>query len=253
MLPQANASAGVWFDLINGVIGTETAGTSGTMLNLGNGWFRCSVTSDATDALAYSYLRMVDGNGLSSVTANGTSGVYIWGAQLEAQPFATSYIRTEGAAVSRSSDNLSLPASGNMPPHNKEFTLNIDFAINGLPSGNAYLYDNGVDGGVVRFERLSSTGTTVAADGASSGTVITDFANINQKINHIVTRSNDNSVTRWYLEKVEKGGIAIAPSSNNWPSFSVGSTTTFSQHINGHISKFATYAQAMTAQEITLL
>ncbi len=45
-------------------------------------------------------------------TWTGTQGMHIWGAQLEASLFPTSYIPTTTAAVTRSSDVLTVPAGG---------------------------------------------------------------------------------------------------------------------------------------------
>jgi len=41
-------------------------------------------------------------------TGDGTSGIYIWGAQLEAASFASSYIPTTTASVTRAADALSI-------------------------------------------------------------------------------------------------------------------------------------------------
>ena len=95
----------VWFDLENGVIGTESNG-SGKIENYGNDWYRCSINiatnSSATSINVYGYL--ADDDNSESYQGDGTSGLYIYGAQLE-QSFATSYIPSlSGSTTTRLAD-----------------------------------------------------------------------------------------------------------------------------------------------------
>ena len=91
----ANVSGGggsVTFNLSTQAI-TATTGFTGSIEALPNGWFRCV----AIDTLARS------GTFSIGVTAVSES-VYIWGAQLEAGSYATSYIPTTTASVTRNTD-----------------------------------------------------------------------------------------------------------------------------------------------------
>ena len=50
-------------------------------------------------------------DGAPTYAGDGTSGIYVWGAQAEAGAFPTSYIPTAGATATRSADIASIPTS----------------------------------------------------------------------------------------------------------------------------------------------
>jgi hypothetical protein len=81
---------------------------------VGNGWYRCSVVN-STANVAYSIAGYPDGYDPGSAppkfVGDGTSGIYIWGAQIEEGSFPTSYIPTTGTALTRSADVASISGS----------------------------------------------------------------------------------------------------------------------------------------------
>jgi len=95
-------NSGSVFNLVNGTVVT-TAGTGsgvGAITNAGNGWYRCSHTfvcqASGTNTIFYG-LAQTTANALNFVyTGDGTSGIFLWGAQLELGSTATTYARNNG-------------------------------------------------------------------------------------------------------------------------------------------------------------
>jgi hypothetical protein len=96
---------GVTYDVVNGVI-TSTQGTTATISAMGNGWYKCTFTTTRTGtSQIYWCFRTTGGSpGVETYTGNGTSGFFIWGAQIEASSYPTSYIPTTSASATRVAD-----------------------------------------------------------------------------------------------------------------------------------------------------
>jgi hypothetical protein len=79
--------------------GTTTGGgwtsPSTAYQDYGNGWYRISLTATKGAGSTIGH----------KILASGSGYTYVWGAQLEAGAYATSYVKTEAAAVTRLADN----------------------------------------------------------------------------------------------------------------------------------------------------
>lgn len=130
----------IFFDLNSIAVGSPvTSGTysstSGSMVNCGNGWYRCSLTttkgssSGATGTIFFT----CD----SASSANCTSGQtnYFYNAQLEFGAFATSAIVTTSAQVTRSADVCQMQTGSDVTGFFNpiEGTLVVEFD-SGIPS-----------------------------------------------------------------------------------------------------------------------
>jgi hypothetical protein len=110
------------FDLsaktVNGVT------NSGILEELPNGWFRVKSIYGGAYRVGAPPITLEDNSGNSSYTGDNTSGVYIWGVQLEQATgvtFSSSYIPTSGSAVTRAADSASV-LNGNIYSKNN-FTI----------------------------------------------------------------------------------------------------------------------------------
>ena len=100
------------FDLQNGTLGSKNS-ISSNITSLSNGWYRCDMSFEAisTGNMDFSVITVLAPTSAiaSTYQGDGTSGVYIFGAQLEEQPYVTSYIKNEGnaAGITRAADTAS--------------------------------------------------------------------------------------------------------------------------------------------------
>jgi hypothetical protein len=107
------------FDLSTGTIG-QVVGTNLTaeIIDVGNGWYRCvvklsSAASNGTGYLQFNLVNSATATPGQAYLGDGTSGVLVWGIQLEAgSAFATSYIPSlSNSSTTRSADVCQITGS----------------------------------------------------------------------------------------------------------------------------------------------
>jgi hypothetical protein len=111
------------------VVSTDT---TAQVVSYGNGWYRIShqATNNSTNTTAvYQFYPTNDGT--------NTNVIYLWGAQLEAGSYATSYIPTLSASATRGADAASKTGISSLIGQTEGVAF-IDFVWNGLTGVGSY-------------------------------------------------------------------------------------------------------------------
>ena len=166
-----------WFNLSNGTLGTINSNYDAEIISYGGGWYRCSVTNKS--AATYNYLVVyivTDADNSTTITANGTNGILLFGGQTEEGSYATSYIPTSGSTVTRSAD----------------------VANN---SGNADLFNDSegvLYAEVERFDNDTAFGSIGISDGTTNNQVVFKFRNTTNLVWGLIKSGGANQAIMQY-------------------------------------------------------
>ena len=163
---RMTGSVAYWDLEFNLTLGTLTGNATNPFIqNYGNGWYRIGATFTASQAINVFNVFLRDASGNVSYTGDGTSGFFVYGAQLEASSVPTSYIPTTTGPVTRGEDRITRTgitsligqtegtfyfegeaefASSDLPMINRSVTNGILLAKNTTNRLIAYVYYNGV-------------------------------------------------------------------------------------------------------------
>jgi hypothetical protein len=236
---------------VNLATGVITSGT-GTIQSVGNGWYRVSITQTFGPANANGGM-IIDLQTTAGYTGDGYSGVFLWGAQLEAGAFPTSYIKTEASQVTRSRDAASMTGTNFSSWYRQdEGTLYVDWVAGPIVSGfprTVELNDATAATNFIRMQRYSAgqvrfsiTSAGVSQAGFDSSTVAlgaTAKAALAYKFNDIAGTANaatvgtDTSAT-----------MPVVTQMNIGDSFATGS------FVNSTIRKIAYYPKRLSNAEL---
>ena len=229
-----------------------SAGTStgGTITPVGGGWYRCTASSlAASTGFGAVFVEVCDSSGQRNYTGDGFSGVYVWGAQVEAGAFATSYIPTAAATVTRNADVASV-ATSQFPYSATEGTLVANVSLIAIKS-TVQIYAELGDGtynnrmaiysSSTTAEALIDTGgsrqATLSIGSVTSGSAIKSA--LAYKLNDIAACLNGGSVS--------SDTSALIPIVNL---LAIGNQTAGFADINGHIRQITYIPRRLTNAEL---
>jgi len=248
------AGGGAFFTLTgNGTVASD-GGTlvSFSITNVGNGWYRCQVSATAT-ATATAVFRIQAANGsTTSFAGNASSGIFVWGAQLEAGAFPTSYIPTVASQVTRTADVATMTGTNFSDWYNaSEGTFKVLYQrpIAILNSFEFQVSDGSFNNILACYTDaanqigiVNSGGSAVAAFNYAAGAGTNNAVNtktLAYKLNSFAASINGGTT----LTDVS-GAVPVAPIRLN---IGVFLTT---QYLNGYIKQIAYWPQRLINNEV---
>jgi hypothetical protein len=254
-LNGTSAGTGFIFNLTTGLF---EAG-SGFATNVGNGWWRVSIERSNADTNTRSFgINLVRGATTLNYTGDGFSGIYIWGAQIEAGAFPTSYIPTVASQVTRAADNASMIGNNFARWYNVNagtvFVDVIPSAPTASPTSQiAWDINNGTAGNRFRVFRRADTGGSVMSltsngasqfDNVSAGVIQPNAQWKNAaayKVNDFALAANSNLALRT---------SGVLPTVDR---LSIGLSALNTLYLNGTISRIAYFNRRLANTELTAL
>jgi hypothetical protein len=223
-----------------------------SLVDVGNGWRRCSVTFTAT---ASGNLNTRFGGASASTlnsnfyTGDGTSGFLIWGAQLEVGSFATSYIPTTTGSVVRSADVCSITGANFTGFYNQSEGTAVMKFTNADTSGFPQLFTFNQTAApfanriyVVGYNRMANTEVGIIT---SSVTQLSYIGSLTSKAGNLSLSYKTNDAA------YAKDGVIAA--TDNTVSLGTSIDRLQIQETNGCIASFRYYKKRLPNAKLTQL
>ena len=247
VLDGSSAVNGAFFDLATESVTNKGTGI-GTIESVGDGWYRCSTVMATTG------FRIYQPSSISPISGDGTSGIYIWGAQLEQSSSASAYRLTDGAATLNSTviPNPTIPTQdifGNAV-RDRDDSFNLD----GI--GYATIADStslNISNGTLQFWlKTTDTAFTILSGQSSSEFIgkanVTWFNNnagtITVYKDNVTSSSNNTPDTdgNWHFYTFT--GINVS----SWTAFEISNLANFK--LDGLLDSVFIYSDVLTSAEI---
>lgn len=251
------------FDLSSGQTGTLSvrgsgwSGSTSSIASFGNGWYRCTLTVTTSTGTDITFQILNDsGSGTATQARSyaGTigNGCYIYGAQLEAGSFATSYIPTTSASTTRSADVAQVGTAA-FPYSATEGTLVIS-ADTVRTSGYGSIVsarldtNNNINIGVVGasgYENIKIAGAETALWNDANAINVNKYANGAIAKAGIAYKANDSAAAVNGTAGTTNTTSAITA----WDTLQIGNDP-INRYLNGHIRQITYVPRRLSNAEL---
>jgi hypothetical protein len=259
-----NATANhVWanFNLLTGVINNSGnagngTGASASITPVGNGWYRCALSgtpNNSGSATRPSIFLTTSTANSATYTGDGYSGIFIWGAQLEAGAFPTSYIPTVAATVTRNADAASMTGTNfSSWFNNAEGTIYTEALANALGSFRIASVSDGTTSNRILLSAQFNGGERVLI--VSNGSTSASLANGSYSANQFFKQATTYKVNDFAL--VVNAATATTDTSGTVPvvnQANIGAGQGGASVFNGTIRKLAYYPSRLPDAQLQAL
>jgi len=228
-LDDASTTKFAYFDLATGQLGSVTSGATSSISSVGSGWYRCSITLTAPAATAsgVAVIGPTTGNNVNTYTGDGTSGIYIWGAQLSNSASVDPYVYNPQAAPTSTAyygprfdyNAVTLAANGLLIEEQRVNYQTYSQAIGAAPWG---AYGTATAGGTITAPDGTSTGqliTVPTAGNGWSGPAATSISAATAYTNSFYVKASVGTQIRLFMRYYNSG----TPTGNSTTTFTITS------------------------------
>ena len=190
---------GATFDVQDGVVSLTSGGTNASIINHGNGWYRCSLTSTKSGSSAIYYCLRTNTSEVNVQTyqGDGTSGMYLWGFQTEiGQSYPTSYIPTDGSAVTRLAETAN--GAGNVDTFNDSegvLMAEISALVSSDGSRDIEISDGNTNRIIIQYNSIGTIQVYVLVNGVATYT--SEYTTLITQFNKIALKYKENDFALW--------------------------------------------------------
>ena len=247
-----------WFNLGTGAVGSSQnigagfTSPSASITALANGWYRIVVTATSSTATSIQpYIYCATGDLVLNYNGVTGSGIYIWGCQVEAGAFPTSYIPTTSASATRAADVFyfdglsfvfpySILGAGILPSDTASSQKYIVTASQGADTTNKTYLFRGLSNNAVIQTMVNSSVTQ-----NNNSTSFAGAGTLGLGVSHDGSTFN-NSANTTTMGSGSGSGYGSTPLTR----ISVGQGNTGGNPLNGYVKRIVVLPRALTSAEM---
>ena len=243
-----NGAGQQWtFNLTTGVFSSVNAVYTTSSVSVGNGWWRLQIVLGSVAGTDF-FIGATSG-------ASAYNKFYMWGFQIEALAFSTSYIATTSAQVTRASDNASMTGTNFSSWYNNQqgtlYAENLKTTSGGSASFGVASISNGTSSNSTNLyinPTVSLTDIDVLNNGATQFSYYSGAYAKKQAVSFA-----NNSMAGSSGGTISTSSTGLVPSNVNQLVLGNVYSTSQSYQLNGWIKKLAYYPIAVTSAQLQAL